>query len=79
MEIIADEQNPDFIILTETHVTKEIDENEVMLPKYDHYITYSNSKKTGGVSLYFKKLWNVTKICEKVYDYKYDECIYGKI
>lgn len=66
MEIIADEETPDFIILTETHLTKDIDEHEIQIQEYDLYNTHSNSNRTGSVIIYFKKQWNVTKIGERL-------------
>lgn len=71
LEIIAYEEKPDFIILSETHLTEDIDEHEIQIQQYSQYVTYSNSKRTGGVMIYFKEKWNVNKIKEKVVDSKY--------
>lgn len=71
LEVIADEQKPDFIVLTETHLTDDIEEQEIQLRNYDQYVTRSNSNRTGGVIIYWKKQWNVIKIGEKSSDYNY--------
>lgn len=71
LEIIAYTKTPDFIVLTETHLTTEIEEQEIRLQDYDNYITYSNSTRTGGIIIYFKKAWKVTKIYEKMVESKF--------
>ena len=38
---------------------------------YDQYVIMSNSPRTGGVTLYFKKLWKVNRIKENVMDPKH--------
>lgn len=76
VEIIAALKKPDYIILSETHLTKNIGEQEYQLAEYDHYATLSNSTRTGGVIVYFRKSWKVNKFCEKVADSKYWMCAY---
>lgn len=71
VEVIASTENPDIFILTETHITKEVEENEITLQYYDHIASLSTSKRTGGVVIYFKKIWKVTKIIEKIDGVKY--------
>ena len=46
LEVIVSEQNPDFIILSETLLTWDIEEQEIQLTRYNSYITHSISKKT---------------------------------
>ena len=58
-------------MLSETHITEKIKECETELGLYDQYITMSNSPKTGGVTLYFKKQWKLNKIKENVKDSKH--------
>lgn len=71
LEIIVYTKTPDFIVLTETHLTTEIEEQEIRLQDYDNYITYSNSTRTGGIIIYLKKAWKVTKIYEKMVESKF--------
>lgn len=69
--MIALTEYPDFLILSETHLTKNIEEKEISLHGYDNICSLSTSSRTGGVILYFKRHWNVTKAIEKNYDLKY--------
>lgn len=71
VEVIADTDKPDFIILSETHVTDRVDESELQLEGYNAYVTLSNSSRTGGIIVYFNKNWKVNIICEKIRNYKY--------
>lgn len=71
LEIMSEEEKPDFIILSETHLTEAVNESEIELKHYQQYSTLSNSNKTGGVTIYFKKIWNITKIKEYVKETKY--------
>lgn len=71
LEIIANSDNPDFIILAETHLTENVEESEISLQNYNHYATLSNSTRTGGVIIYFKSQWSITKIFEKISDSKF--------
>lgn len=57
---------PDFVVLSETHLTTEEDENETEIAGYNQLSSRSNSKRTGGITIYFKKKWKVTKIAEKI-------------
>lgn len=47
----------DIILLTETHVTDMISDNEVELKNYYGIRCNSASRHTGGVSIYIKKMW----------------------
>ena len=58
----------DFLILFETHLTKNIQEKEITLHGYDNICSLSTSLRTGEIILYFKRHWNVTKAIEKNYD-----------
>ena len=71
LEVIVENDKPHFICLSETHVTDKINENEIRLEKYYHYSTNSNSTRTGGIILYTNENWQINKIIEKVWDYKY--------
>ena len=71
IEIIMELRNPEFIILSETHLTNDVEENEYQLLNYKHYVTLSNSSRTGGVLLYIKREWKVEKLHEKVANSKY--------
>lgn len=50
--ILAEIRKPDFIILSQTHLTKEINEEETQLIGYNQFITVSNSTRTGRVITY---------------------------
>lgn len=56
--------------MSETHVTKEINETEIHLNGYNHYNCLSNSARTGGVVVYFKLKWKVRKVAERIVDTK---------
>lgn len=71
LEILAETEKPEFIILSETHQTEEIDESEIEIDHYDHYSTLSNSSRTGGIIAYFKKHWKVNKIKDNIKDTKH--------
>lgn len=71
MEVIAATQQPDFIILSETHMTENVNEQEINLENYNNILALSNSSRTGGVIIYFKKSWSIKKISEKICDFKY--------
>lgn len=71
IEILSAKENLDFIILSETHLTQDIELNEIMLPKFKQIISYSNSRRTGGVIIYYKDVWTVSKVYEKVKDSNY--------
>ena len=49
LEVINYEQSPDFIFLSETHLTRDIEVQEVRLNRYNNYITHSYSNRTRGV------------------------------
>ena len=69
--LIIELRNPEFIIFLETHLTNDVKELEYQLLKYNHYVRFSNSTRTGSVILYIKKDWNVEKLPEKVANSKY--------
>lgn len=46
-------------------------ESEIQLDEYNHFSTLSNSNRTGGLIVYFNKLWQVNLLCEIVCDSKY--------
>lgn len=53
--------NPLIIIATETHITPDIEEDEINIRGYCSVVSYSNSRHTGGVIIYVK---NFLKCCE---------------
>ena len=71
LEVIVNEQNPDFIILSETHLTRDIEEQKIQHNRYSSYITPSNSNKTGGIIVYFTRQYNVIKIGDNFSNYNY--------
>ena len=66
LEVIVNKQNSDFIILSETHLTWDIEEQGIQLIRYNSYITHSNSNRTGGVVVYFRQQYTVIKNWRKV-------------
>lgn len=52
--------------MSETHLTEDIQENEISLVNYNQIISYSNSARTGGVIIYYKQEWTVKRLYEKV-------------
>lgn len=70
MEIIVETMKPDFVIFSETHLTIDVNDEETQLEGYKQYTTLSNSTRTGGVTIYFSKRWNVRKVAEKVIESK---------
>lgn len=55
MELLVNDYHPDFIILSETCVTSEIDDSEIGIDGYKNVICNSHSRFTGGVLIYIKK------------------------
>ena len=49
IEIIAATEKPDFLILSETHLTKDIGEQEITIQGYDNIGSVPTSSSTGGV------------------------------
>lgn len=68
---MANNEKFDFIFLTETHITEDIEENEIRLHGYDYELSLSTSTRTGGVIMYYRKYWKVTKLIEKAENLKY--------
>lgn len=67
---MVDSDQIDFLILTETHITENIEVNEIMLKGYNNIKCNSNSTRTGGVIIYIKNCWEIIKIMEKTVDSK---------
>lgn len=62
LEVTVRQKQYEFIMLSETHVTSDIDDAEIELTDYHVFRCDSASKKTGGVVLYVYKFWQVTLI-----------------
>lgn len=71
LEILTETENPEFIVLSETHLTKSINDEEIALKNYNNISSLSNSNRTGGVTLYLKKHWSLVKNYEIKEDSKY--------
>ena len=69
---MAEIDKPESIIHSETHQTVE---------NYDHLYFLSNSSRTDGVIIYFKKHWRGKKLKKilKTINCTLDYCIYGEI
>lgn len=61
----------EFQTLSETHLTKNIEESEIKIQGYDQISSLSESSKTGGVIIYYKESWKVDIIVEKIDNLKY--------
>lgn len=48
------EQNPDIVMLSETHVTEDIESSELNLSGYVRFNCDSSSRHTGGVIIFVK-------------------------
>lgn len=42
------------VMVTETHITKDIEDSETTIPGYNSYTSFSDSRHTGGVTIYVK-------------------------
>ena len=71
MKIIAATEKTDFLILSETHLTKDIDEQEITLQGYDNIGPVLTSSRTGEVVVYYKKNWNVKNFLKRTGNLKY--------
>lgn len=73
-------KNPELLTLSETHLTRDVDQNETLLPNYSQIAFYSDSKLTSGIIIYYKHNWDVTKIFEKIVSKLkfFDFNMYGK-
>ena len=79
LEILSQIKKLKFIILSETYLTKAINEEETQLIANNQFIMLSNSTRTGGIITYFKKSWNVKEISEKIIDSIELDCyLYGE-
>ena len=52
IEIIAATEKPKFLILSETSLTKDIDDKEISLQGYDNIGSVSTSSRTDGIIVY---------------------------
>lgn len=57
LETIVLNNEFEFIILTETHVTDDIDDNEIFLKEYNINRCDSESRHTGGVIIFVNERW----------------------
>lgn len=55
LEVLIKKEDPNAIMLSETHVTEDIAETELYLKSYTAINCSSNSRHTGGVLFYLKK------------------------
>lgn len=55
IEDLVTKTNLDFLLLTETHLTENVEPCELCLTGYKHYCCLSVSRHTGGVSIYVKE------------------------
>ncbi|RWS02969.1 endonuclease-reverse transcriptase-like protein, partial [Dinothrombium tinctorium] len=59
---MALELRPEIILLSETHVTSDINDNEVFITNYKFLRCNSNSRHTGGVAAYVQNSLKISKI-----------------
>ena len=55
VEAIADMEKPHFIILSETHLTANVNELEIVLSEYSQMALLYNSTRTEGIIIYYNK------------------------
>lgn len=53
--VFLQQYSPDIFLMTETHITEEIESVELHMPGYELFQCYSHSRHTGGVAAYVKK------------------------
>lgn len=64
LKLIVNERKPKIVLLSETHLTEEISDDELQIANYQMYRTDSNSRHTGGVAIYLEnqiQILNVEK------------------
>lgn len=62
LEITCCEESFDFICLSETHLTEDIGDGEILLNNYNTIRCDSTSRHTGGVCFYIKNTWQIRVI-----------------
>lgn len=55
LNLLIKSLNFEFIVLTETHITDQIEEGEYQIENYNVVTCFSHSRHTGGVVIYIKK------------------------
>lgn len=65
VETLAENKKPDIMVLSETHLMKDVEENEATTQRYGQIMTVSDSTRTVGVSIYYRKNWRLGQITEK--------------
>lgn len=65
MEVLCLDENYDFICLSETHLTNDIDDGEIVLKNYNVLRCNSSSTHTGGVCFYIRNNWKF-KLVESI-------------
>ncbi|KAK2578419.1 hypothetical protein KPH14_000966 [Odynerus spinipes] len=58
--------NPKILCTTETHVTDEIKDQEVLIPGYEIYRCNAETRRTGGIIIYVKKSITAKMVINKV-------------
>lgn len=65
------DENPFVVCVSETHLTADIEDDEIAMPGYNLVNCYSNSRHTGGTTIYIKSLLKFEVICSEAIDYNY--------
>lgn len=63
LEVLCNEENFEFVCLSETHLTENISDGEISIKNYNLFRCDSHSRHTGGVCIYIKNDWKI-KIIE---------------
>lgn len=71
MKILAENQKPDCLVLSETHLTKDKEGNKTTAQGYGQITTASDSTRKGDISIYYRKNQKVRQIVENTKDLKY--------
>lgn len=64
-------RNPDIVCISETHITRDIDETEILILDYNSTVCYSNSRHTGGTVIYVKGSLKYNQISSDSIEYNY--------
>lgn len=68
LECMIKEHNPEFVCLSETHLSDLDDDSLIQINNYDMVRNDSRSRHTGGVMIYYKKSWKCELINSRTVD-----------
>lgn len=65
------DENPFVVCVSETHLTADMADDEIAMPGYNLVNCYSNSRHTGGTTIYIKSFLKFEIIRSEAVDYNY--------